>query len=270
MLLKRYAFDIRKVNSADMRDSFLPGDAVLVKKYGNDYITGDILFFEHFISDTVLSRPRFIQRLIGMPGDTLEIRTKAIYLNGMRIEDTATVKHNYFITTKKYKPDSAFNSWYRLEEGGAVSDAFDYSYSLTEYDRHRLGRDTAVKSMAAKSEKPGASDPLCYPRDARYKWNRDHFGPFYVPAAGDTIALDSMNFALYGAIIRTHEKNNAERRGDSVFINGRHAPYYVIKKNYFFLLGDNRDNADDSRTFGPVPENRIFGKVVKLLRRPAP
>ena len=74
-----------------------------------------------------------------------------------------------------------------------------------------------------------------------------------------------------------------------VTINGRFLPedpargiFYETKKRekgfrypeevpegYFFILGDQREEAEDSRDFGLIPEDRIEGKVFTIWRRRA-
>jgi signal peptidase I len=266
LLVKQYGYDVVKVNSHDMRSTFHSGDAVLVKKFGKNYTTSDIIYFQYPGADSG-RKTMLIQRLFGLPGDSFEIRNKKVYINGMKLADTSSLKHNYFMRTNAYRPDSAFMARYHLTEGGAVSDEYDFSFSLTFQQRWKLKRDPAVASVDLKIEKAGSYDENCFPGSPHFPWNKDHYGKIYIPRVNDSLSLDTASFRLYGTIIRDHEKNHAEIRGDSIFINDRYTTHYIVKKNYYFVLGDNRDNANDSRTWGYLPENLIAGKVIKLVHR---
>lgn len=243
------------------------GDAVLIKKISNSYAEGDVLYFEYPVEDTILVRTFMFQRLVGLPGDSVEVADKRVFRNGILIRDTSTVKHNYFIETKNKKPQTIFKFYYGLTEGGQVSDEFDYCYSLTSAESERLAKDTVIKSVKIKTEKKNNFDETCFPGNINYKWNMDHYGRIWVPKMNDTIRLDSVNIKLYADLIVTHEKNKLQQRKDSILINGNLSSYYVVKKNYYFVLGDNRDNANDSRVWGFLPENCIIGKIVATVRR---
>jgi len=43
-----------------------------------------------------------------------------------------------------------------------------------------------------------------------------------------------------------------------------HMETRIVPEGHVFVLGDNRDNARDSRFFGPLPRSRVIGKVVEL------
>jgi signal peptidase I len=264
--VKKFGYDIVRVNNQDMLSTYSKGDAVLLKKSFNRYTTGDVVYLEYPVEDSALTRTFFFQRIYGLPGDSLKLADKEVYINGMKLQDTASLRHNYFVKGVK-KLDSLFLHEHDLTEGGIISDEFDYSFSLTRYQSEQLRSEPYVSEVTVKTEKTNNFDETCFPGDPRYSWNMDHFGPIYIPKANDTLLLDTNNLKLYGQIIRMHEKNDLRVQTDSIFINGELTKRYVVKKNYYFVLGDNRDNANDSRTWGYLPANFILGKAVHTVRR---
>lgn len=250
-----------------MAETYHYGDALLIKKMLNTYSPGDVIYFEYPVEDSLLQKTYFIQRVYGLPGDSMELMDKNVYRNGSQLRDEKTIKHNYFIKTKNIKLDSLFKQKYHLTEGGEISDEFDYSYSLTSGESDTLRKDSLIKTVLLKTEQKNTFDETCFPGNSNYKWNLDHYGKIYIPKMNDTLKLDSITIKLYLTLIKHHEKNSLEIKPDSIIINGNLADYYVVKKNYFFVLGDNRDNANDSRVWGLLPENCIVGKVIGTLRR---
>ena len=98
---------------------------------------------------------------------------------------------------------------------------------------------------------------------ALYNWNRDNFGPIQVPKAGLTIQLDSMNIDKYKYVIKYYEGNkNVVIENYKVSIDGKPVTSYTFKQDYYFMMGDNRHNSEDSRFFGFVPADHIVGKAV--------
>jgi signal peptidase I len=243
------------------------GDALLIKKVANSYSSGDVIYFEYPLQDTLLRRTFFFQRIIGLPGDTIEISDKLAFANGVEYRDTSTIKHNYFIQPKKKEAITSFNTQYGLVEGGQVSDEYDYCYSLTLAEFELLKKDSLIKSVTLKTEKKNNYDETCFPGSDYFKWNMDHYGKLYIPKINDTLHLDSISIYLYFDLISQLEKNGIRISQDSIFINGSHSTYYVVKKNYYFVMGDNRDNANDSRTWGFLPENCIIGKTITTVRK---
>jgi signal peptidase I len=250
-----------------MLSTYNYGDAVLVKKTVYTYAKGDVVYFEYPQHDSVPVKTYLFQRLVALPGDTLELVDKRVFINSVLLKDDSTCRHNYFIKSKKTKLDSLFRMKYNLTEGGEISDEFDYSYSLTRAESDTLRKDTLIKSAELKTEKKNSYDETCFPWSTHYTWNMDQYGKLYIPKINDTLRLDTVSLYLYRVLISDHEKNKLNIKHDSIFINDQFSTYYVVKKNYYFVMGDNRDNANDSRSWGFLPENCIKGKIIKTIKR---
>lgn len=271
-IVKRFVLDIAKVNNDDMMSTYSYGDALLVKRTSSHYAYGDVVYFEYprQEGDSSLTETCLFQRIVGTPGDTFSIVDKCVFINGVKMPEDSTFRFNYLVKTRQVKPDSLFRQQYRLEEGGEISSEFDYSYSLTRRESRLLQKDPAVESVSLKTEKSNTYDESCFPASLHYAWNSDHYGKLYLPRENDTLRLDTVNIHLYKQLISNYEKNRLEIRHDSIFIDDQLTTTYVVKKDYYFVMGDNRDNANDSRNWGLLPCNLIKGKAIARLRKGRP
>jgi signal peptidase I len=95
-------------------------------------------------------------------------------------------------------------------------------------------------------------------------WNLDNYGPIYIPQKGATIQLKPETIALYQRVISKYEGNQFEQRGDKFFLNGKATSSYTFKQNYYWMMGDNRHNSEDSRYWGFVPEDHVVGKPLLI------
>ena len=267
IITKFFLFDIVKVNANDMQCTFNYADVLFVKKFANKYKVNDCVYIKYPVKDSNISTTYFVQRIVALPGDSLEIKNKLLFVNGIEIKDTSTIKHNYYLKTDKYTIDSMFKMRYQLSQGGAISNEFDYNFSLTKTQADSLTENKYIKKIELKSLNKNNFDINCFPFSLQYTWNKDNYGKLYIPKKNDTLTLDSLNIDLYKTIIEQYENNTLIINNDSIFINNLFTKQYIVKQNYYFVMADNRDNANDSRMWGFLPQNYIIGKVIGIIKK---
>jgi signal peptidase I len=94
-------------------------------------------------------------------------------------------------------------------------------------------------------------------------FNKDNYGPIRIPRKGDVIALTAKTLPLYRDLI-AYEGHTVSLVGERVFIDGGAADRYTVDRNYYFAMGDNRDNSLDSRYWGFLPENDMVGQAMMV------
>jgi len=93
-------------------------------------------------------------------------------------------------------------------------------------------------------------------------WSVDNFGPIYIPKKGATVELNQETLPFYKDIIREYEGNQLMVTGNDIYINRELVTSYTFKQDYYWMMGDNRHNSEDSRMWGYVPADHIVGKPV--------
>jgi len=134
--------------------------------------------------------------------------------------------------------------------------------TLTDEMLEELKSNTDIDSVVKIVEPKGVKGYNIFPHAPDYPWNNDNFGPIYIPKKGVTIKLTPKVLPLYKKIIRDYEENTVGVSGNQISINGQVTDSYTFKQDYYWMMGDNRDHSEDSRSWGYVPANHIVGKPI--------
>ncbi len=134
--------------------------------------------------------------------------------------------------------------------------------TLTNEMKMALEKNPRIDSVVKLIEPAGQKGYNIFPHDPAYAWNNDNFGPIYIPGKGDEVPLNLTTLPLYKKIIKDYEGNSISVSGNQISINGEVTKSYTFKQNYYWMMGDNRDHSEDSRTWGYVPANHVVGKPI--------
>ncbi len=234
LLIKSFFIETSRVPTGSMESTILVGDFLFVNKfiYGSSSPRNipftnvelpyfqlpalgepdrfDIVVFEYpgdrdELKPTVINN--YVKRCIGLPGDTIKIVNKVVFINGKEIKRPVHIQYN--------------------------------------------------------SQPPipeGIPNPGIFPNG--FGWNEDNYGPLEIPKEGQTVKLTRNNIEIYRTIIdREFGRHVVTVEGTDIKIDSKIATNYTFKQNFYFMMGDNRDNSADSRFWGFVPREKIIGQA---------
>jgi len=232
VFLKIFFIEAYRIPTGSMEKTLLVGDFLLVNKfvYGSttprnipftntripfirfpdlhDPKRGDVVVFDFpGFRDDLKSQEivYYIKRLIGEPGDTVQIINKVVYVNGQLFPNP---------------PNSQ-------------SDPRVSNSSITE--------------------------PRIFPKGSG--WNEDNYGPLRTPKEDDVIQLNGDNIGMWETFIM-REGHTVQSTPNGILIDGKQTNEYKVQQDYYFMMGDNRNNSLDSRFWGYVPRDHVVGEAL--------
>jgi|WetSurMetagenome_2_1015567.scaffolds.fasta_scaffold10759_3 signal peptidase I len=233
LLLKVFVIDAYRIPSTSMEQTLQIGDFLLVNKLAYGLRTprhlpflaqtipsftfpffqhirrGDVLVFEFPGGRDEIKSPEhvnYIKRCIGLPGDTVEIRSGQVIVNNISI---------------RFPPHGIQSSQLNGTSWRQTQEMFPQGSTFNNID----------------------------------------YGPIIVPKQNDILTIEPASLSCWHMLIE-REGHTVLTKDNRIVIDGMPASTYRVRKNYYFVLGDNRDNSLDSRYWGFVPDDHILGEAL--------
>jgi signal peptidase I len=226
-------------------------------------------------------REHYVKRCVAIAGDNFEIKDGEIYINGAKQETPENAQHFYYVKTvgrvfgeeivnrkngrtilSNQKLLDDYDIYATESEIAAVSkDTTVYKLNMPAHVAEEIKKLPGVVSVTRKVDKAGEREITIFPHHPSYAWNNDNFGPLFIPKAGTTVPIDTHNVWLYIKVMNTYDDgiHNVSVDGNQVLYDGQPITSYTFKQDYYFMMGDNRHNSADSRSWGLVPFDHVVG-----------
>lgn len=295
LIVRSLFFDLFRIPTPSMEENLLVGDYLVVSKlhYGSrlpvslgipltsiyvpglrfpytrlpgfsEVDRGDPIVFNYPPNEGPIDRKvHYVKRVMGMPGETLAVRDKVVHVDGRPMPLGEGMQQYWTVE----KSDARYQiPRMRMEEVGIsevkrTQSATTVRILATPAGARRVSEWSWVQSIEPYVSHNGQYSELMYPPGRGY--TPDNYGPVHIPEQGETVELTAANWPVYRPIIVQYEGRAAQQMTDSTFaIDGERTTTYTFQHDYFFVMGDNRDNSQDSRFWGFVPMTHVVGKAV--------
>lgn len=245
MVIRYFCVESFRVSTDSMEVALHKGDYILVNKLpmkDNPGRNKVALFTSPLLKDTV-SKPLFLSRCIGMPGDTIRISNDGYRVNGKLIPHSPRSLSTYLVTQKAQEEVLGAQKKLNIPLRNLKEEPFGISFSLTSFEEYQLREELSEEANLRFLKNPMESYELI------------------VPEKGRAYRLDAAALTACREAIQAEAGDKAVFRDGKLYLDGREASFFFFNQDYYWMLSDNANEAVDSRHLGFIPRDHVIGNA---------
>lgn len=226
------AVEAFKIPSSSMYPTLIIGDQVYVDKLS--LLWRAPARGEIVVFEHPCSKRMFIKRVIARGGDTIEVRCSVVYVNGRPLPTQLVAAETSYLDH-----DDATDGWMR--------------HTTSRYRETLDGRSYDTFHMPIRAQGSAPDERGDFPQRDRVFVPACSHGDFYERAPGASQPI--------GRIVQTKDASASPCEPQL---------HFEVPTGALFVMGDNRNNANDSRYWGLVRESAVIGRAIGIWMSDGP
>ncbi len=214
---------------------------------------GDVLIFKYPRDKYV----KYVKRCVAGPGDTLLVKQKKLYVNGKIVPMWKNGKYLTAPMQRQYRQPDIFLS----SKTNINKDNIGPIYVPKSGDVFPINRETNWQFMLPIILMEGHTATLNN-EEVSYKFTLQDPNELFRRKGKQAVYDD---YFPKGNLLTPWSKAIKDEHFQFLLIDGKPLSEwkeYTVTQNYYWAMGDNRDDSLDSRYWGYIPENNILGEAL--------
>lgn len=246
MVVRQYGIASYRISTDAMEEALHKGDYILVNKLpvATDAARNRVVLFTSPLLQDTTTQPLFVSRLIGMPGDTIQVGRQGYSVNGQRIPRSPRTVSRYYVKQIIQPLFLAAMERLQIPARNRKAERDGFSLDLTSFEAYQLKEELSGREQAAFQQEPADSYQLIVPqKDRAYR-------------------LDANTLRACREAILSETQGKAVIQDDKLYIDGKETTFFFFKQDYYWVLSDNTNNGIDSRHLGFIPADHMIGRAL--------